>query len=344
MQMQKQLNAKPGMKIKVFGNVTGYYFSLQLQLRDPQGHCLCRANFSQNCVVLSCQSRGRWVNETRASGGLPEGNVTIEFLITPRGFEVSYPNRGGDKTECKMSHGSGNDVTKGRVFAVEETSSFDFSKFEIDDPAEGEARQAAKREFMRLKDPNEPMISIAGTEQMCQELGVEPDDVVMLVVAWRCHCKEMCEWTEEEFVDGLRAMDVTSLSQLRPKMAELRRDVQQGGTRGSLPPAGPGSFQDFYMFAHRLSCGKRSPILEPPQHCLVTPTHTHTHQESSKEYKNITRDTWDQIRRFFMADKDGQFGTDFAQYDASGAWPNCIDDYVEWIRHPPQPAAPAPAQ
>lgn len=42
-----------------------------------------------------------------------------------------------------------------------------------------------------------------GVGQLCADLGIEPTDVVMLVLAWHLQAVRMCEFTRAQFVDGL---------------------------------------------------------------------------------------------------------------------------------------------
>lgn len=118
------------------------------------------------------------------------------------------------------------DVTKGKRLALD-YSSFTPGPITIDDPAvwficyasflngpspharpgpqEIELRRACKANFESYLQPGETVIGPEGTERMCRDLGVDPSDIAILVFAWRCGAKEMCEWSEEEFCSGLRA-------------------------------------------------------------------------------------------------------------------------------------------
>ncbi len=39
--------------------------------------------------------------------------------------------------------------------------------------------------------------------RFCEDLGVDPSDVVMLVISYHCSAKTMCEYSKEEFSGGM---------------------------------------------------------------------------------------------------------------------------------------------
>ncbi|ORY06092.1 hypothetical protein K493DRAFT_296167 [Basidiobolus meristosporus CBS 931.73] len=60
--------------------------------------------------------------------------------------------------------------------------------------------------FENYKDPDEDAILVEGTERLCNDLEVDPTDVVMLVVAWHLNAERMCEFKRKGFVDGWAAL------------------------------------------------------------------------------------------------------------------------------------------
>ena len=54
-----------------------------------------------------------------------------------------------------------------------------------------------------IPEPGEDAILVDGVGQLCADLGIEPTDVVMLVLAWHFQAVRMCEFTRVQFVDGL---------------------------------------------------------------------------------------------------------------------------------------------
>jgi len=47
----------------------------------------------------------------------------------------------------------------------------------------------------------------------------------------------------------------------------------------------------------------------------------------AKPVKSLNKDQWDIFYEFSRMEWN-----DFSKYDAAGAWPNLIDEYVEWRR------------
>ena len=43
-----------------------------------------------------------------------------------------------------------------------------------------------------------------GVETFCRELGVEPENVALLVLAWKMGAKQMGYFTQEEWLTGLK--------------------------------------------------------------------------------------------------------------------------------------------
>jgi DCN1-like protein 1/2 len=42
-------------------------------------------------------------------------------------------------------------------------------------------------------------IEIAGIEALCSDLGVDPTDPIMLLIAWQMGCETMCVFTRQEW-------------------------------------------------------------------------------------------------------------------------------------------------
>jgi DCN1-like protein 4/5 len=42
-----------------------------------------------------------------------------------------------------------------------------------------------------------------GMEKFCRDIGVKPEDIVMLVLAWKMKAKQMGYFTQEEWLQGM---------------------------------------------------------------------------------------------------------------------------------------------
>lgn len=59
---------------------------------------------------------------------------------------------------------------------------------------------------MRLADPDGDDITIDGTIRWCEDLAANPEDVVLLAVAYELKAPTMGTWKRKEWVDGWRAL------------------------------------------------------------------------------------------------------------------------------------------
>ena len=181
--------------------------------------------------------------------------------------------------------------------------------------------------FLKYKDEGEDAILAEGIEKFCIDLGVEPTDYIVLLIAWRFRASEMCRFSREEFINGcqrLRAHDTRSLKQRFPDLMEETRTER--------------NFKDLYQFTFSFgldhSSGQRSlpiemaiPLWElvfsqkrPP---ILEQWFAYL-QSSSADIRGISRDTWNMFLPFVTT-----ITTDFKNYDESEAWPSLFDDFVE---------------
>lgn len=179
--------------------------------------------------------------------------------------------------------------------------------------------------YLKYKDDGEDAILAQGMETFCSDLGVEPTDFIVLLIAWRFQASEMCRFTREEFMNGcqrLRAHDSRSLKQRFPDLMEETKMEK--------------NFKDLYQFTFSFgldrSAGQRSlPIdMAIPLWELVHSQHRPAILDSWFAYLHesgirfISRDTWNMFLPFVKTIKP-----DFSNYDDSEAWPSLFDDFVE---------------
>jgi len=182
--------------------------------------------------------------------------------------------------------------------------------------------------FEKYKDAdNGDQIGVDGIMQLCSDLGVEPTDPVMLMIAWQCRCGQMCVFTRQEWTQGMTEMGADSIEGLKEAFPELKRMLEDED-----------AFRDYYLFCFKFS-------MEPGYgvRTLPTPIATQMWELTLKErfaqfdawcafldeksIKVVTKDVWDMLLTF-ANDVDA----DMSNYDDDGAWPVMIDDFVEWYR------------
>jgi len=56
-------------------------------------------------------------------------------------------------------------------------------------------------------------IGAEGVLQFCEDLGVDPTDLVVLLIAWKFGAKRMGEFSKAEFCDGMRVIGYVDLQE-----------------------------------------------------------------------------------------------------------------------------------
>ncbi|KAL5669436.1 hypothetical protein ACJX0J_021657, partial [Zea mays] len=80
--------------------------------------------------------------------------------------------------------------------------------------------------YNRYKEPDADMIMVEGISQICNDLQVDPQDIVMLVISWHMKASTMCEFTRQEFIGGLQSIGVDSIEKLQAKLPSLRAELK----------------------------------------------------------------------------------------------------------------------
>ncbi|KAK9829071.1 hypothetical protein WJX72_003754 [[Myrmecia] bisecta] len=180
--------------------------------------------------------------------------------------------------------------------------------------------------FAAYKDADDDHIGPEGIERLCQDLGVDPADRKVLLLAWRMGAQRMGFFTREEFLQGLKALKA-------PDLAKLKKALN--GLDGAV--SSPEDFQDFYQFAFRFCLTEpRQKIIDIETAAqmlgLVMVDSPHAPDfirflQEQKEYKAINQDQWTGFWRFTQ-----EVSPDLHDYDESQAWPLLLDNYVEWVQ------------
>ncbi|KAL6542988.1 hypothetical protein OROHE_010508 [Orobanche hederae] len=80
--------------------------------------------------------------------------------------------------------------------------------------------------YNRYKDPYADMILADGITLLCNDLQVDPQDIVMLVVSWHMKAATMCEFTKQEFIGGLQSLGIDSREKFRERISFMRSEVK----------------------------------------------------------------------------------------------------------------------
>ena len=184
--------------------------------------------------------------------------------------------------------------------------------------------------FEKYKDESEDAILVNGMERFCQDLGVNPAEFIVLVLAWKFNASKMCRFTRQEFYEGCKLLKADNVNSLKHKMADMEKEVRQKSE----------DFRELYKFTFGFGLdvdeGQRSlPVsMALPLWKLVFGEHAPLYMDKWYEYIEergvnvIPRDTWNMFLHMVESIKP-----DLSNYDESEAWPSLFDDFVEAQRH-----------
>ncbi|XP_065341767.1 DCN1-like protein 4 isoform X1 [Cloeon dipterum] len=178
------------------------------------------------------------------------------------------------------------------------------------------------QEYSQNDDPN--IMGPDGVEKFCSDIKVKPEDIVMLVLAWKMKAKQMAYFTQEEWLQGMTEMSCDSIEKLRYKLDSLRNLLKDSAT-----------FKSIYRYSFDFTKDKdqRSLEIETAKSMLrvlladqwnLFPQFMKFLDES--KYKVINKDQWANILEFTRYVRD-----DLSNYDYDGAWPVLLDEFVEWL-------------
>ena len=80
--------------------------------------------------------------------------------------------------------------------------------------------------FDEYADENDKnVILVNGTERLCQDLEIDPNDVLMLVLSWHLESESMCEFTRQGWIKGWTKVGVQSFDQMKSSVQDLRMEL-----------------------------------------------------------------------------------------------------------------------
>lgn len=92
--------------------------------------------------------------------------------------------------------------------------------------------------YSRYKDPSEPdKITADGIMKFLDELGLSPESKLVLIIAWKFKAATQCEFTKEEFINGMTELGCDSVEKLKARLSSLENEIKDNF-----------KFKDFYQF------------------------------------------------------------------------------------------------
>nr|CAG4642030.1 EOG090X0DAO [Eurycercus lamellatus] len=180
--------------------------------------------------------------------------------------------------------------------------------------------------FKTYSTPSTPdTIGPEGVEAFCKDLGVDPENVALLVLAWKMGAKQMGYFTLQEWLLGLTDLQCDSLSKLQGKLNYLHLLLQDSS-----------NFKAIYRYAFDFSRDKdqRSLDIETAKAMLGlllgrqwSLLNSFFQFLDQSRYRVLNKDQWCNVLEFSRA-----VHPDLKNYDVDGAWPVMLDEFVEWLK------------
>ncbi|CAK1555292.1 unnamed protein product [Leptosia nina] len=179
------------------------------------------------------------------------------------------------------------------------------------------------KDYTSVTEPD--VLGPEGMEKFCEDIGVDPENVVMLVIAYKMGAKQMGYFTQEEWLKGLTDLQCDSAHKLQNKLEYLRSLLND-----------PYMFKAIYRYSYDFARDKDQRSLDTstarallgvllPRWPLRIPLSDFLGNE--RRYRVVNRDQWCNILEFSRT-----VDTQLTAYDADGAWPVMLDEFVEWLR------------
>ncbi|OSC96611.1 DUF298-domain-containing protein [Trametes coccinea BRFM310] len=227
--------------------------------------------------------------------------------------------------------------------------------------SEAKARQL----FKAYQDADVPEeIGPEGFEKLCNDLGISLEGAQPLVLAWQLHGSEMAKFKQDEWMKGtseLRVSDLEGLSLAIKELEDLllldKPPIQAPSgpvtptKKSAQPPisVGPYNRQKYYQYA----ADKDRAFSELYTFCFnlaKPPTGRNIDIETASAFwsvlvapkypimndilkfiadkgtlKGVNKDLWNMTLEFCRTVRP-----DLSNYEADGAWPTMLDDFVAW--------------
>ncbi|KFO25638.1 DCN1-like protein 5 [Fukomys damarensis] len=78
--------------------------------------------------------------------------------------------------------------------------------------------------FYEYAGPDE-VVGPEGMEKFCEDIGVEPENIIMLVLAWKLEAESMGFFTKEEWLKGMTSLQCDCTEKLQNKFDFLRSQL-----------------------------------------------------------------------------------------------------------------------
>eukprot|EP01105_Mastigella_eilhardi_P015034 TRINITY_DN3417_c0_g1_i1.p1 TRINITY_DN3417_c0_g1~~TRINITY_DN3417_c0_g1_i1.p1 ORF type:complete len:296 (-),score=97.63 TRINITY_DN3417_c0_g1_i1:58-945(-) len=175
------------------------------------------------------------------------------------------------------------------------------------------------------------VIGVEGIMALAGDLRVDPNALLMLVMAWQFDVAVMGEITNAEFTAGMKKLRCVTVKELRASLDKALQSVQES----------PDVFRKFYGFV--FDFGKETPeakVIDVTIACSLLQLVMELHPEyvertnlfimflslPDSTCKALNKDQW-QCWLVFLAEV-----RKMSEYDAASSFPLLFDDFVDWAK------------
>ncbi|KAL1733074.1 Cullin binding-domain-containing protein [Schizophyllum commune] len=211
----------------------------------------------------------------------------------------------------------------------------------------------AKALFNAYEDADEKdVIGAEGFMRLCEDAGIEMEGAHPLILAWHLQCKEMAKISREEWMKGLESLQTGTLPQLGIALKDIETLLVHGETSKETPSAGKTppynkavyqsyaadpqkSFRSLYNYCYTLIKPPQSKNIDMETACamwsvLLAPKYPHMKKivdfttERIQTHRAANKDLWQMMLEFCET-----VSPNLDNYEADGAWPTLLDEFVE---------------
>ncbi|KAG0055944.1 DCN1-like protein 5 [Gryganskiella cystojenkinii] len=173
-------------------------------------------------------------------------------------------------------------------------------------------------------DLGSELIGPAGISKLCEDIGVSLEAIDMLVLAYHLKADTMPIFTKDEWIKGMKSLEVDSTIKLKAVMPRLVAKLKN-----------PQDFKEFYRYIFMFVKSSEQKCMDIETACSMLETvmagRPHVKSfvaflQTKKPVKVINKDQW-----YNLLDFSDTVSEDLSNYDGiNSAWPVLLDEYVEW--------------
>jgi len=207
-----------------------------------------------------------------------------------------------------------------------------------DSPAPQASTQKIGAIFDKYKEKDSDTIGVDGTLQWCTDLGVDPEDVSLLAIAFELKSPTVGEWTRSGFVDGWKRLGCDTIPAMKTKIERLREKLADD----------PAYFSRVYTFTFNFAKTENARSISVENAIAFWSLLLAIGLSGSALPRNGWRDEYTQWWFDFLGEKGGKgvskdtwamlpdfiktIDEKFENHDLEAAWPSTIDDFVDWAK------------